>query len=143
MLKSVAFISTIALLFACGSTKKQTISSNIIKAEIITVDTIIWNEQQHDFKDVPSGPPAVTKFYFINKTQKNVTITSVEAGCSCTASEYTRTDIKPNDTAFITASYKTINTFGYFRKHLDVGISNGKKFHLLLVGNVDPMLPQK
>ena len=33
-----------------------------------SIDTIVWNELIHDFKDVPTGPEATTKFYFINKS---------------------------------------------------------------------------
>ena len=142
--KTILSSSIFAILtfIACG-TKKATIASNIEPTPMaVQIDTILWNEHQHNFKDVPSGPPAVTKFYFINKTKEPVTITKVEAGCSCTASDYTKVPIKVNDTAWITASYKTSNTFGMFKKHLDVGLSNGKNFHLILTGNVDPMMGQ-
>ncbi len=142
--KTILSSSIFAILtfIACG-TKKATIASNIEPTPMaVQIDTILWNEHQHNFKDVPSGPPAVTKFYFINKTKEPVTITKVEAGCSCTASDYTKDPIKVNDTAWITASYKTSNTFGMFKKHLDVGLSNGKNFHLILTGNVDPMMGQ-
>ncbi len=135
-------VIAVLIFIACG-TKKATIASNPEPAPMtVQIDTILWNEHQHDFKDVPSGPPAVTKFYFINKTKESVTITKVEAGCSCTASDYTKEAIKSNDTAWITASYKTSNTFGMFKKHLDVGLSNGKSFHLILTGNVDAMMGQ-
>ena len=142
--KTILSSSIFAILtfIACG-TKKATIASNIEPTPMaVQIDTILWNEHQHNFKDVPSGPPAVTKFYFINKTKEPVTITKVEAGCSCTASDYTKDPTKVNDTAWITASYKTSNTFGMFKKHLDVGLSNGKNFHLILTGNVDPMMGQ-
>jgi len=135
-------IFAVLMFIACG-TKKTAITANIEPSAVaVQIDTILWNEHQHDFKDVPSGPLAVTKFYFINKTKEPVTITKVEAGCSCTASDYTKEAIKSNDTAWITASYKTSNTFGMFKKHLDVGLSNGKSFHLILMGNVDPMMGQ-
>ena len=131
------------LMFIACRTKKTAITLNTEPQKMaVQIDTILWNEHLHDFKDVPSGPPAVTKFYFINKTKEPVTITKVEAGCSCTASDYSKDPIKVNDTAWITTSYKTSNTFGMFKKHLDVGLSNGKSFHLILTGNVDPMMGQ-
>ena len=107
--------------------------------QIAPTDTILWNEHVHDFKDIPSGPPASTRFTFVNFTKSPVTITKLEPGCSCTATEYRKGEIAPNDTGWIVASYKTANTFGYFRKHIDVGFSNGKNFKLMLMGNVDPM----
>jgi len=135
-------IFAIFIFIACGTKKTSITAKTEIKPMVLQIDTILWNEHLHDFKDVPSGPPAVTKFYFINKTKEAVTITKVEAGCSCTASDYSKDPIKVNDTAWITASYKTSNTFGMFKKHLDVGLSNGKSFHLILTGNVDPMMGQ-
>lgn len=135
-------IIAILMFIACGTKKTAITAITEPKPTTVQIDTILWNEHLHNFKDVPSGPPAVTKFYFINKTKEAVTITKVEAGCSCTASDYTKDPIKVNDTAWITASYKTSNTFGMFKKHLDVGLSNGKNFHLILTGNVDPMMGQ-
>jgi hypothetical protein len=108
---------------------------------VIPMDTILWNEHLHDFKMVPSGPPANTKYTFVNKSKETIKIDRVEVGCSCTASDYSKNDIKPNDTGWISASYKTANTFGYFRKHVDVFFTNGKKTHLILAGTVDPMIP--
>lgn len=142
--KFILALSIIAILMfiACGTKKTAITAITEPKPTTVKIDTILWNEHLHNFKDVPSGPPAVTKFYFINKTKEAVTITKVEAGCSCTASDYTKDPIKVNDTAWITASYKTSNTFGMFKKHLDVGLSNGKNFHLILTGNVDPMMGQ-
>lgn len=105
-----------------------------------SIDTIIWNEHIHDFQTVPSGPPATTKYTFVNRTNKTIKIDRVEVGCSCTASDYSKNDIQPNDTGWISAAYKTANTFGYFRKHVDVFFNNGKSTHLILTGTVDPMI---
>ncbi len=106
----------------------------------IALDTIIWNEHIHDFQTVSSGPPATTKYTFVNKTNKTIKIDRVEVGCSCTASDYSKNEIQPNDTGWISAAYKTANTFGYFRKHVDVFFNNGKSTHLILTGTVDPMI---
>ena len=123
------------------ATTNTQVKSSEPEAKIVSTDTILWNEHIHDFKMVPSGPPANTKYIFVNQTQQTVKIDRVEVGCSCTASEYSKNDIKPNDTGWISASYKTANTFGYFRKHVDVFFTNGQKTHLILTGTVDPMIP--
>lgn len=104
------------------------------------IDSVYWFERIHSFGDVPSGPPASTKFYFINKGNKPISISDVQAGCSCTATEFTKGLISPNDTGYVSAAYKTANTFGFFRKHVDVFFDHKeKKHHLILTGNVDPM----
>jgi len=95
----------------------------------------------HDFKDVPSGPPARTKFFFINNSTKAITITALHPGCSCTATDFTKTPVLPKDTGWVTADYKTSNTFGRFRKHIDVYFDkNPNGYHLILTGNVDAMM---
>ncbi len=113
---------------------------DLIDGATTNMDSIFWIERIHQFGDVPSGPPATTKFVFINKGNKPVSISEVQAGCSCTATDYTKGLISPNDTGFVSASYKTANTFGFFRKHIDVFFDHqDKKHHLILTGNVDPM----
>jgi hypothetical protein len=118
-----------------SSTNTEFIDGNNTK-----IDSIYWIERIHQFGDVPSGPPALTKFIFINKGNQPVSISEVQAGCSCTATDYSKGLISPNDTGFVSASYKTSNTFGFFRKHIDVFFDHkDKKHHLILTGNVDPM----
>ena len=99
-----------------------------------------WNETLHDFEDVPSGPPAKTIFKFINNSSIPVKITNLQPGCSCTTTDFSRNEIQPNDTGFIEASYKTSNTFGYFKKYISVYFNNEKERQVLTItGNVDPM----
>ncbi len=122
------------------NTQKGTQPINLIDGNSTNIDSIYWFERIHQFGDVPSGPPALTKFMFINKGNKPVSISEVQAGCSCTATDYTKGLISPDDTGFVSASYKTANTFGFFRKHVDVFFDHkDKKHHLILTGNVDPM----
>ncbi len=139
---SLFFVGTLTFQ-QCKTPTTSIETPNILSSsnKTIPADTILWNEHIHDFKMVPSGPPATTKYTFVNQTQQTIKIDKVEVGCSCTASDYSKNDIKPNDTGWISASYKTANTFGYFRKHVDVFFTNGKKTHLILTGTVDPMIP--
>lgn len=139
---SLFFVGTLTFQ-QCKTPTTSIETPNILSSsnKTIPADTILWNEHIHDFKMVPSGPPANTKYTFVNQTQQTIKIDKVEVGCSCTASDYSKNDIKPNDTGWISASYKTANTFGYFRKHVDVFFTNGKKTHLILTGTVDPMIP--
>lgn len=102
-------------------------------------DTIVWNENLHEFNTVPSGPPAKTKFTFVNHFSEPIKISNLEAGCSCTVTEFSKNEIKPGEAGWVDAAFKTENTFGYFRKHVDVYFSNGKHTHLILTGNVNPV----
>lgn len=111
-----------------------------IKTSVPIYKQLEWNETLHDFKDVPSGPPAKTVFTFINNSSIPVKITNLQPGCSCTTTDFSREDIQPNDTGFIEAAYKTSNTFGYFKKYISVYFNNEKERQVLTItGNVDPM----
>ena len=126
---------------SAAATTNAQVKSSEPESKIVSIDTSLWNEHIHDFKMVPSGPLATTKYTFVNQTLQTIKIDRVEVGCSCTASDYSKNEIKPNDSGWISASYKTANTFGYFRKHVDVFFTNGQKTHLILTGTVDPMIP--
>lgn len=108
----------------------------------ILLDSIDWNETTHVFEGgVPSGPPAKCKFVFTNLSSKPVTIDGVNAACSCTATEFTRTAVSPGNSGWVEAAYKTENTFGYFRKYIDVYFEGSPNKHrLYLRGSVDPMM---
>lgn len=105
-----------------------------------TTDSITWNETVHKFEgSVPTGPPASFKFIFTNHGDRPAKIKSVEAACSCTASEYSREEILPGKTGWVSAAYKTANTFGYFNKHIDVQFEGSDKtYRLYLTGTVNP-----
>ena len=150
-------------LSACNVFKNRSVTSNLtreqstrvldedlnksLKTPVILSDTIkasnqdiTWNEMIHKFETaVPSGPPATFKFVFTNKGTKPVKIKSVEAACSCTASDYSREDVAPGSSGWVVASYKTANTFGYFNKYIEVEFEGDSKTHRLYVtGTVDP-----
>jgi len=104
------------------------------------LDSIAWNETIHKFEGgVPSGPPATFRFEFTNYSDHPILVKSVDAACSCTATNFSRNEIKPGETGWIEAAYKTANTFGFFKKYVDVTFSGSTNKHrLYLTGSVDP-----
>lgn len=106
----------------------------------LLLDSIAWNETTHKFEGgVPSGPPATFRFEFTNYSDRSITVKSVDAACSCTATNFSRNEIKPGESGWIEAAYKTANTFGFFKKYVDVSFSGSSNKHrLYLTGSVDP-----
>lgn len=119
------------------NTKHNTISQDSL---IKLLDSIAWNETIHTFDGgVPTGPPAAFRFIFTNFSNHTVKVKGVEAACSCTATDFSRTEIQPGDTGWIQTAYKTQNTFGYFKKYVDVFFEGSPNKHrLYLTGSVDP-----
>ena len=104
------------------------------------LDSIAWNETTHTFEGgVPTVPPATFKFVFTNYSNHPIKVKGVDAACSCTATDFTRNEIPPGSSGWIQAAYKTENTFGYFKKYVDVFFEGSPNKHrLYLTGSVDP-----
>lgn len=80
---------------------------------------IAWTSDSHDFGDIKKGVPASHDFTFKNTTKQTILITDVKAACGCTATNYTKTPIKPGETGSVTATYNAANG-GAFSKTVTV-----------------------
>lgn len=80
---------------------------------------VTWTKDVHDFGDLKKGVPASFDFTFKNTTKETILITNVKASCGCTATNYTKTPIKPGETASVTATYNAANP-GPFSKAVTV-----------------------
>ena len=80
---------------------------------------VTWTKDVHDFGDLKKGVPASFDFTFKNTTKETILITNVKASCGCTATNYTKTPIKPGETASVTATYNAANP-GPFSKAITV-----------------------
>lgn len=98
-----------------------------------------WLKTAHDFGYVKSPEPAKTEFTLRNLGPQPIEIKSVEPGCSCTISDYTKGPIQANQTATVTAAFTTKGAFGYFKKFIKVELTDGRTYQLAITGNVDPM----
>jgi len=80
---------------------------------------ITWTAESHDFGDIKKSVPASHDFTFKNTTKQTILITNVKAACGCTATNYTKTPIKPGETGSVTATYNAANA-GAFSKTVTV-----------------------
>jgi len=85
----------------------------------MTPSGITWNDDSHTFGDIEKGKPVSHEFTFKNTTKQTVLITNVKAQCGCTATNYTKTPIKPGETGIVTATYNAANP-GSFSKTVTV-----------------------
>lgn len=98
-----------------------------------------WLKTAHDFGYVSPPEPAKTEFTLRNLGPQPIEIKSVEPGCSCTISDYTKGPIQANQTATVTAAFTTKGAFGYFKKFIKVELTDGRTYQLVITGNVDPL----
>lgn len=98
---------------------------------------ITWTKDVHDFGSIEKGKPVSYDFTFKNTTKQTVLITNVKASCGCTATNYTKTPIKPGETASVTATYNAAAP-GNFTKTVTVTTNDSEVNKILTIkGKVD------
>ena len=101
---------------------------------------LTFNETTHDFgliKEVAG--PVEYNFEFTNTSGSPITITNVRPSCGCTSSGWTKEEIAPGGTGFISAAYNPMNRPGPFNKTLTVTTTGQTKTLILrITGQVEP-----
>jgi hypothetical protein len=80
---------------------------------------VAWKSDNIDIGEIPQGKPKTILFEFVNKGKSDIVITNVKPTCGCTTSDYTKTPVKPGETAKVNAIYNAANK-GAFTKTIMV-----------------------
>ena len=113
-------LSILAFLFGIVSLNAQTAKSTPINSTVKTAASqIAWKSETIDLGEIPQGTPKPVEFAFKNTGKTDVIITNVKASCGCTAADYTKTPVKPGESAKVTATYNAASA-GAFTKTLTV-----------------------
>lgn len=97
-----------------------------------TPSALAWKEDTFNFGDIEKGKPVSHEFSFKNTTKQTVLITNVKASCGCTATNYTKTPIKPGETGTVTATYNAANP-GNFTKTVTVTTNDSDVAKILTI----------
>jgi len=81
-----------------------------------------WDKDTHDFGELEKGKPAAYQFTFVNNSKETVLLTNVKAACGCTATNYTKTPIKPGEKGMVEATYNSAAP-GVFQKTVTITTS--------------------
>jgi len=107
---------------------------------------LVFDKVQHDFFTVKKGEKVTAIFTFKNLSERDVIIGQVHTSCGCTAVNYTRGSIKPEQSGEIKVIYDTSehNQVGNQTKVLiliynfvDASPEDAKEEKLTLVGTVE------
>lgn len=98
---------------------KKAAAANTTEVKAATASGVTWKEDQFNFGDIEKGKPVSHEFTFKNTTKQTVLITNVKASCGCTATNYTKTPIKPGEMGTVTATYNAASP-GPFHKTVTV-----------------------
>lgn len=80
---------------------------------------VVWKADAVEVGSIPQGTPKAIEFSFKNTSKSDIIITNVKPACGCTAADYTKTPIKPGETAYVKAIYNAASK-GAFSKTVTV-----------------------
>lgn len=78
-----------------------------------------WVSRTYDFGKIKVGKPVTHNFTFTNNGDGILVISSVQASCGCTVTDYTKDPIAPGAEGFVKATYNAAKT-GVFTKTVTV-----------------------
>lgn len=108
-------LALVAVLFSSVMVaQKKVATKEVRKVEVVEVSTPLeqnatsqmkWASDVHDFGDIAKDKPVSYDFTFTNTTKETIIISAVKPSCGCTATNYTKTPIKPGEKGLVTATY--------------------------------------
>lgn len=107
-----------ALSFAFTPNKTSQPCAESAVSKTITA-SIKWKNAEINLGEIAQNKPATIDFEFTNTGDSPVIITSVQASCGCTATNYAKTPVLPGESTKITAVYNAA-TKGVFKKQITV-----------------------
>ncbi len=114
-------LSLLALAFGLMSFNNgSTVTDPIAKTK--STSSVAWKAETIEVGEIKQNVPKNVEFEFKNTGKAAVVITNVKAACGCTATEYTKTPVKPGETAKVVATYNAAAK-GAFSKTVTVTIS--------------------
>ncbi len=98
-MKKTLLLLTFAALFSCQESAVNKLDEQklVETAKASAYPKIAFENPVHDFGTIPMGEKAETVFRFKNEGEADLVIIDAKASCGCTAPEYTKTPIKPNE----------------------------------------------
>jgi hypothetical protein len=80
---------------------------------------ITWKQTLIDLGEIVQNKPVTIEFEFVNSGDSPVVITSVQASCGCTATDYPKTPIAPGEKTMVKAVFNAAAK-GAFNKTITV-----------------------
>ena len=113
-------LSLLALTFGLMSFNSTQTTNPVVKTAVAS--PVSWKSDMIDVGEIPQNKPKTILFEFVNTGKTDVVITNVKPTCGCTTSDYTKTPIKPGQTAKVNAVYNAAAK-GAFTKTITVTTS--------------------
>jgi hypothetical protein len=98
----------------------------VVKVLLPTTETpaFLWNVTTHDFGKIKVNSPVTHEFRFTNSGDAPLVISSVQASCGCTVTDYSKDPIAPGAEGYVKATYNAAKV-GVFTKTVTVNANAG------------------
>jgi purine-cytosine permease-like protein len=91
-----------------------------------------WTETLHDFGVIKKDVPVVHEFTFTNSGNGSLVISSVQASCGCTVTEYSKDPVPEGGKGFVKATYNAAKV-GQFTKTVTIKANTGEDAVVLTI----------
>ena len=116
-MKKICFILLIGV-FSVPVFSQQLAVINSIPSNVATPD-FLWAQTTYDFGKITVNKPVTHEFRFTNSGDAPLVITSVQAACGCTVTDYSKEPIAPGSEGYVKATYNAAK-IGMFSKTITV-----------------------
>jgi hypothetical protein len=110
----------------------QELSTSIKKSEFSRAAVFAWTETVYDFGQIQKDAPVTHEFTFTNSGEEPLIISSVQASCGCTVTEYTKDPIPAGREGFVKATYNAAKA-GVFTKTVTIKANTNDETVLLTI----------
>ncbi len=111
----------------------QELTASIKKTVPVTPAAVFtWATTSFDFGKIEKGIPVTHKFTFTNTGTEALIISSVQASCGCTVTEYTKDPIPAGEKGFVKATYNAAKP-GVFSKTVTINANTEDAVVLLTI----------
>jgi len=157
MKKTIVLFSTLALISLSSVAQNKDVKQTDVKqatdkAQVVAAPatpaapaqnpdlSIKFNQEEHNFGNVPEGPSVSYDFEFKNIGKVPIIFSDVHGSCGCTVPVWPKEPILPGKSSKIAVTYSTQGRQGQINKTVTVTSNVGTKI-LKISGNVDKVDP--
>src|SRR5688572_3257873 len=117
--------------FTTPSFSQQLAVINFLSPRFETPD-FLWIVTTYDFGKIKLNKPATHEFRFTNSGDTPLVISSVQASCGCTVTDYSKDPIAPGAEGYVKATYNAAKV-GVFSKTVTVNANADDSVVLLTI----------
>lgn len=125
------FVMVLVSIFAAPMFAQQIAAVGFISS-FTDAPAFSWTTTTHDFGKIKVNKPVTHEFKFTNAGDGTLVISSVQASCGCTVTDYTKDPIPAGAEGYVKATYNAAKV-GAFTKTVTVNANAGEGVVQLVV----------